>query len=110
MKCSTCGKKISFFLAYKSKHSSGRFCSQSCALAATGSSETTRGGVLELICFCIYFPVWLLLRGLKLLKNKWVLTIFSCGMTWALWKMLNAVYGPKAKPGSCRHGDDGDDD
>lgn len=110
MKCSTCGKKISFFTAMKSKHASGHFCSEACVLAASGSTEFYRGGILELICFCFYFPFWLGKIVLKMLKNKWVLTIFTAGLSWVAWKMLNAVYAPKKAEKKGKKHSDGDEE
>ena len=31
----------------------------------------------------------------KLITNKWVWTIFSCGLAWVAWKVLDKIYAPK---------------
>lgn len=69
MKCTHCGKQVSFFLAYKVKGKSGHFCSSHCANAEYPlfNVETYRGGLLELICFCFWFPYWILKTVVKLL-------------------------------------------
>ena len=69
MKCSHCKKPISFFLAYKIKGKSGRYCSTECAESHFPffDVQTYRGGFLELICFCIWFPYWIIKTIIKIL-------------------------------------------
>lgn len=106
MKCSNCGKEVNFLLAYKVSGASGHYCSEACAMDANSDIFTSRadvkicrGGILELIVFCILLPWWigkLCFKILKpILKNKWTWTIFTCGLSWVAWKMLNALYAPK---------------
>ena len=101
MKCTHCGKEVNFLLAYKVPHELGHFCSVSCARAEfpMRNIQTTRGGILELIVFLILLPWWIGKLVFKLAKplimNKWVWTIFSCGMAWAAWKLLDKIYNPK---------------
>ena len=114
MKCSHCGKKVKFLLAYKAKGAAGHYyCSDKCArdantdaLTSRSAVEVYRGGPLELFIFCFLLPWWFCKLFFKLgrsffkiakpiLKNKWVWTIFSCGLTWVTWKTLNSIYAPK---------------
>jgi len=59
---------MSFFLAYKVKGKSGHYCSSDCAEAHFPFNEvaTYRGGLLELICFCVWLPYWIVKTILKL--------------------------------------------
>ena len=108
MKCSNCGKEVNFLLAYKVSGAIGHYCSVKCAQDAnmdmfTSRSDVdkkiSRGGILELIVFCFLLPWWIIKLCWKMakpiIKNKWTWTIFTCGMSWVVWKMLNALYGPK---------------
>ena len=69
MKCSHCKKPINFFLAYKIKGKSGHYCSTECAESHFPmlDVETYRGGFLELICFCFWFPYWTIKTITKIL-------------------------------------------
>ena len=113
MKCSNCGKSVSFFLAYKVKGASGYYCSCSCAQDANADAFTSRadidrrtyrGGFLELFCFFFMLPWWIFKLMLKIFKpvgriackimfHKWTVTIFTFGMAWAAWKILDKIYG-----------------
>ena len=49
---------------------------------------------------CLFSAIWWPIKTLgkvvcKLITNKWVWTIFSCGLAWAAWKALDKIYAPK---------------
>jgi len=61
---------------------------------------------IKLIKWLVIKPCWWLTKKLvpaicricwKIAKNKWTWTIFTCGMSWVAWKMLDAIYAPKVK-------------
>ena len=89
-----------------------RFCSKGCAdawcEAHPGQSPYTAGERAAFGCMLapIKIPLWILKQvfkifwwvgklTFKILKSKWTWTIFSCGMAWVAWKMLDAIYSPK---------------
>ena len=117
MKCRACGKPVSSFRAYVAKGAeagSGWFCSPACVHSMYPLAEVKGGFNPGTWLICLPFSLtWKLAKlcikltgkGVKLcgkltwkiLKNKWTWTIFTCGMSWAAWKMLNAIYAPRSE-------------
>lgn len=109
-KCDYCGKE---FRSGPKLVGGGHYCSIGCAKKVHGEEACkfapTGVDIVDLIKI-IWFPFkagwWLCKLFFKLLglifkiikpivKNKWVWTIFSCGLSWVTWKMLNSIYAPK---------------
>ena len=77
MKCSNCGKPVHFLLAYKVQGTFGHYCSTKCAQDANVDAFTSRsdvskkihrGGILELIVFCVLLPWWIFKLLLWIIK------------------------------------------
>lgn len=62
--------------------------------------DKATGSAFILCCFCpplflLFFPkktCKVIGFFLKLIFNKWVLTILTCGFSWLLWKWLDKIY------------------
>lgn len=46
---------------------------------------------------CLLAPfklvIWVIKILSKILLNKWILTLLTCGFSWLLWKGLDKIYG-----------------
>ena len=86
------------------KYPSGLFCSPECARAVDAYAPIHKCGLIDgcliaIITAPFVLTWWCIKKSVKLCwqaaKNKWVWTIFSCGMAWAAWKLLDKIYNPK---------------
>lgn len=66
------------------------FCSEECAKKAREQRNKAIG--------CLFKIVALPMKAMtKLFFNKYCLTLFTCGMSYLLWKGLDKVYNPKPR-------------
>lgn len=99
------------------KYPKGFFCSEECADRLNpGMPSHQVGFVSGCMCAIIMAPFnligwgikslfrlgwwcckFIIRLGWKCITNKWTWTIITCGMSWVLWRILNALYAPKEK-------------
>ena len=116
-KCKVCGKQMPLSKMWcfgKSEHGhdwkdtttypKGLYCSPECAhsidpFLPIHQVGWTAGCFLANLKSPFTISWWIAKKGCKLAwklaKNKWVWTIFSCGLSWVAWRMLCAIYEPK---------------